>query len=43
MDLDGFKLDENAIKAAEQKREQKLADDEKPVAADEDDCDGCKI
>lgn len=43
MDLDNFELDEKAIKAAEQKREQKLAEDEKPVAVDEDDCDGCKI
>lgn len=42
MDLDNFELDEKAIKAAEQKREQKPAEDEKPVKADND-CDGCKI
>lgn len=43
MDLDSFKLDEKAIKAAEQKREQKLAEDEKPVEADNDCGDACKI
>lgn len=43
MNIDDFELDEEAVKTAEQKREQKLAEDEKPVEADEDDCDGCKI
>ncbi len=43
MNLEDFELDEKTIEAAEQKREQKLAEDEKPVEADEDDCDGCKI
>ncbi len=43
MNLEDFELDEKAIEAAEQKREQKLTEDEKPVEADEDNCDGCKI
>lgn len=43
MNLEDFELDEKAVKEAEKKREQKLAEDEKPVEADEDDCDGCKI
>lgn len=43
MNIDNFELDEEAIEAAEQKREQKLAEDEKPIEADEADCDGCKI
>ena len=43
MELDNFEIDDAALKAAEKKREQQLAEDEKPVVADEDDCDGCKI
>ena len=42
-DLDDFDFDEAALKAAEKKREQQLAKDEKQVITDEDDCEGCKI
>ncbi len=43
MNIDDFELDEKTIEAAEQKREQKLAGDEKPVEADNDCGDACKI
>ena len=43
MDLDGFELDEGALEAAAKRREQKLADDEKPIEADNDCGDACKI
>ncbi|HZJ94587.1 MAG TPA: hypothetical protein VFD11_03310 [Thiopseudomonas sp.] len=43
MDLDAFELDESALAEAEQRREQKLADDEVPVEADNDCGDACKI
>ncbi|HZK24823.1 MAG TPA: hypothetical protein VFC74_05505 [Oscillospiraceae bacterium] len=42
MELDSFELDESALAEAEKRREQKLTDDEQPVAA-ADDCEACKI
>ena len=43
MDLDGFDIDESALAEAEQRREQKLTDDEQPIEADNDCGDACKI
>lgn len=43
MNLDDFDIDERALAEAEQRREQKLADDEKPIEADNDCGDACKI
>lgn len=43
MDLEDFELDERALAEAEKRREQKLADDEKPMKADNDCGDACKI
>lgn len=43
MELDSFELDERALAEAEQRREQKLADDEEPIEADNDCGDACKI
>lgn len=43
MELDSFELDERALAEAEQRREQKLADDEQPIEADNDCGDACKI
>lgn len=43
MDLDNFELDELALAEADQRREQKLAEDEKPIEADNDCGDACKI
>ncbi len=43
IDLDNLDLDERALADADQRREQKLADDEQPVEADNDCGDACKI
>lgn len=43
MELDSFELDESALAEAEQRREQKLTDDETPSEADNDCGDSCKI
>ena len=43
MNLDNFELDDAALKAAEKKREQQLAEDEKPIEADNDCGDACQI
>lgn len=43
MDLESFELDEGALADAEKRREQKLADDERPIEADNDCGDSCKI
>lgn len=43
MDLDTFNIDERALAEAEKRREQKLAEDEKPIEADNDCGDACKI
>jgi len=43
MDLEDFELDEGALEEAAKRREQKLADDEKPIEADNDCGDACKI
>lgn len=42
-EFDTFELDEGALAEAEKRREQKLADDEKPIEADNDCGDACKI
>ncbi len=43
MDLDNFELDERALAEADQRREDKLAEDEQPIEADNDCGDACKI
>ena len=43
MDIEDFELDEKALKEAEKRREAKLAEDEKPIEADNDCGDACKI
>lgn len=43
MDLDNFELDDAALAEAEKRREAKLAEDEKPIEADDDCGDACKI
>ena len=43
MNLDSFNIDESALAEAEQRREQKLTDDETPIEADNDCGDACKI
>ena len=43
MDLDNFELNERALAEADQRREQKLADDEQHIDADNDCGDSCKI
>lgn len=43
MNLEDFEFDESALAEAEQRREQQLAEDEKPIEENEDDCEGCKI
>lgn len=43
MELDNFELDERALAEAEQRREQKLADDEAPIEADNDCGGACTI
>lgn len=43
MDLDDFELDERALSEADQRREQKLAEDEQPIEADNDCGYACKI
>lgn len=43
MELDNFDIDERALAEAEQRREQKLAEDEAPIEADNDCGDACKI
>lgn len=43
MDIEDFELDEKALEEAEKRREQQLAEDEKPVEADNDCGDACKI
>ena len=43
MDLDNFKLDERALAEADQRREQKLTDDEEPIEADNDCGGACTI
>lgn len=43
MNLDNFELDERALAEAEKRREQRLAEDEQPIEADNDCGDACKI
>lgn len=43
MDLDNFDIDERALAEADQRREQKLADDETPIEADNDCGGACTI
>lgn len=43
MDLDNFELNESALVEAEQRREQKLTEDEKPIEADNDCGGACTI
>lgn len=43
MELDSFELDERALEEAEDRREQRLAEDEAPIEADSDCGDACKI
>ena len=43
MDLVDFELDEGALAEAEKRREQKLADDEAPIEADNDCGGACTI
>ena len=43
MNLDNFDIDERALAEAEKCREQKLAEDEQPIEADNDCGDACKI
>lgn len=43
MDLVDFELDEGALAEAAKRREQKLADDERHIEADNDCGDACKI
>ncbi len=43
MELDSFDIDESALAEAEQRREQKLADDEVPIEADNDCGGACTI
>ena len=43
MDLDDFELDERALAEADQRREDKLAEDEQPIEADNDCGDASKI
>lgn len=43
MDLESFELDERALAEADKRREQKLADDEQPIEADNDCGDSCRI
>lgn len=43
MELEDFELDERALVEAEKRREQKLEEDEKPIKADNDCGDSCKI
>lgn len=43
MELDSFELDERALAEAEKRREQKLAEDEQPVEADNDCGGACAI
>lgn len=43
MDLDNFELDERALAEADRRREQKLADDEQPIEADNDCGGACTI
>lgn len=43
IDLDNLDLDERALAEADQRREQKLADDEQHIEADNDCGDACKI
>ena len=43
MELDSFELDESALAEAEQRREQKLADDEAPIEVDNDCGGACTI
>lgn len=43
MEVEGFEFDERALAEAAQRREQKLAEDEQPVEADNDCGDACTI
>lgn len=43
MDLDNFELDESALAEAEQRREAKLEEDERPIEADNDCGGACTI
>lgn len=43
MDLESFELDESALAEADQRREQKLAEDEQPIEADNDCGGACAI
>lgn len=43
MELDSFELDERALEEAEQRREQRLTDDEAPIEADNDCGGACAI
>ena len=43
MELDSFELDDRALAEAEQRREQKLTEDEALIEADNDCGDACKI
>ena len=43
MELESFDIDDSALAAAEQRREQKLADDEAPIEADNDCGGSCTI
>lgn len=43
MNLDDFDIDERALAEAEQRREQRITDDEAPIEADNDCGDACKI
>ena len=43
MELESFELDERALAEADQRREQKLTDDEAPIEADNDCGGACTI